>query len=59
MFKTIAKIGTHSSQLIEFHGKKHIFKVGETVMFREQPNDKWTQGRVWLVDNHIPFVEKM
>ena len=59
MLKTIAKIGTHSSQLIEFHGKKHTFKVGETVMFREQPNDKWTQGAVLSVDNHTPYIEKV
>lgn len=59
MFKTIAKIGTQSSQLIEFHGKKHSFKVGEKVMFREQSSEKWTQGIVWLVDNHMPYVEKM
>lgn len=59
MFKTIAKIGTQSSQLIEFHGKKHTFKVGEMVMFREQSNEKWTQGIIWLVDNNTPCVEKM
>jgi len=59
MFKIIARIGTMSSQLIEFHGKKHTLKVGEMVMFREKSDEKWTQGRVWLVDNHIPYVEKM
>lgn len=59
MFKTIAKIGTQSSQLIEFHGQKRTFKVGDRVMFREQSDEKWTQGRVWLVDNHIPYVEKI
>lgn len=59
MFKTIAKIGTQSSQLIEFHGNKHAFKVGEKVMFREQPNEKWTQGIVLSVDNHIPCIEEV
>ena len=59
MFKTIAKIGTMSSQLIEFHGNKHTFKAGEKVMFREQPNEKWTQGVVLSVDNYTPCIEEV